>query len=57
LDEAKYASRTVSIPFEVDYSMQRFIESEIELQNVLLKLIEDLSGREDFNAANIYCLI
>ncbi len=34
LEEAKYASRSISIPYETDYAFQRFIETEIELATV-----------------------
>jgi hypothetical protein len=36
--ETSIASRRVSVPYEIEYSMQRFIESEIDFNKVLQRL-------------------
>jgi hypothetical protein len=44
----------ITLPYEIEYSLQRLIENEIELQSSLSKQREELSHRHDFNAAEIY---
>ena len=41
----------------MEYSLQRLIESEIELQGVLIRLRDNLSKRFDFNVVELYSLI
>lgn len=36
--EISIASRRVSVPYEIEYSMQRFIESEIDFDQVVQRL-------------------
>ena len=55
--ETSIASRRVSVPYEIEYSMQRFIESEIDFNQVMQRLREELSLRYDFNLADVYCLL
>jgi hypothetical protein len=45
------------VPYEIEYSMQRFIESEIDFNQVLQRLRQELSLRYDFNLADVYCLL
>lgn len=51
------ASRRITVPYEIEYSMQRLIESEIDFNQVLQRLRQEISIRYDFNLADVYCMM
>lgn len=57
LAETTFSARRISLPFEVEYSLQRFIEAEIELQTIVKGIKEGLKKRCDFNIADIYTIL
>lgn len=56
--EVKFTSgKRIALAFEIEYSLQRLMESEIELQEELARMRAELTKRPDYNVADIYCSI
>ena len=55
-DRIGYSSSNV-LPYDVEYSLTRLLESELELARAVEILTADIKARYDFNVLDIYTLI
>lgn len=51
---AKFSQPKENLSLELEYSLQRLIESEMEMTNLTERLAEEISRRFDFNACDVY---
>ena len=54
VQKMSYNSKNEKLPYNIDYSLGKLLEKEIELSRKILFLLQDIKSRYDFNVHNIY---